>query len=135
MGPNVDQSRKKDWLKDETSAKLTPTNSYAVTPSFQRFSTSTGNFSKLSYHCRTLPTKNAQLPQNVLRQACHCAQLLLSNPKAGHNVNPTPPTKFHAPIHHPSVFGAGFHHFDCVSSMKRVPEMMKPMPPRICGAQ
>ena len=33
------------------------------------FSTSTGYFCKLSYHCIRLPIKNAQLPQNVLRPA------------------------------------------------------------------
>ncbi len=45
------------------------------------------------------------------------------------------PIKFHTPMCHPSTFGAGIYHFCCVSTMKRNPETMKPVPPITCGSQ
>jgi hypothetical protein len=43
--------------------------------------------------------------------------------------------RFHRPICQPRSCGAGKYHFCCVSSMKKVLDMMKPVPPITCTDQ
>jgi hypothetical protein len=50
-----------------------------------------------SQHWRTLPIKNAQLPQNVARPESYCMLWLSEYPNAPQRRNPTDPTKFQNP--------------------------------------
>lgn len=55
--------------------------------------------------------------------------MLLAKPRAPHRVKPMAPIRFQKPMCQPRVVSAGVYQFGCVSSMKRRPETMKPVPP------
>lgn len=84
---------------------------------------------------RSTLTKKAHDPIKVDKvEAYWIASLVPPNPTAPHAVKPRAPIKFQKPMCQPSTFGAGSHHFFCVSSMKSRLDTMKPVPPITCDA-
>ena len=56
--------------------------SFVWLESIGSFASSTGCFSRLSYHCSVLPIKKAHEPQKVASADSYSAPLLVENPKA-----------------------------------------------------
>lgn len=53
-----------------------------------------------------------------------------ANPSAPQSINPVPPIRFQNPMCQPKDPKAGLYHADWVSSIIRMEETMKPVPPR-----